>query len=123
MQIRDTSIELKGLRFFAYHGALPHEQKTGNYYKVSLIVTFDATAVMRSDDLTPGINYADLYTLISEEMAIPSQLLEHVAHRILTHIGTQFPTVLSATVSITKQTPPIPGFHGDGITFSASASY
>lgn len=123
MEIKDTTIELKNLRFYAYHGALPHERRVGNQFLVTLSVTFDASDVMQSDDLTQGINYADLHDAIRTEMRIPSQLLEHVAHRILTRIGTDFTTVKTATITITKSTPPIPAFQGEGVSFSATAVY
>lgn len=123
MHLHDSSIELRDLRFYAYHGALPHEERVGNHYLVTLRVHFDATSVMESDDLTRGINYADLHTLVGREMSQPSQLLEHVAYRILRRIGEDFGIVTSAYVAITKVTPPIRGFSGSGISFSASAEY
>lgn len=123
MKLHDTRIELKELNFYSYHGALPHERRIGNHFVVSLTVSFDATQVMQSDDLTLGVNYANLYTLVSEEMSTDSQLLEHVAHRILSRIGQDYSRITSATVSITKTTPPISGFKGHGITFTASATY
>ena len=40
---------------------------------------------------------------------VPSNLLEHVAGRILRHFRSMFPEITSATVSISKLNPPLGG--------------
>ena len=53
----------------------------------------------------------------------PSDLLEHVAYRILQELETASLSINRASVSITKVQPPIKGFRGDGATFSAEATF
>ena len=36
-----TKIELKSMRFYAYHGVDPQETRVGNWFIVDLVVTVD----------------------------------------------------------------------------------
>jgi dihydroneopterin aldolase len=62
---------------------------------------------MQSDEVADTLNYAELYDLVKEEMAIPSKLLEHVAGRIVKGINERFPKVSSIELKITKKNPPM----------------
>ena len=77
-----TSIELNRIRFFSYHGVAEQERRVGNDYEVSLRVDYPLERAMESDSLCDTLDYAALYALVSAEMSVPSQLLEHVAGRI-----------------------------------------
>ncbi len=122
MKITSSHLRIERMRIYAYHGALPHERKAGNEYLVSLEVHFDAARAMMADTLADTINYADLYTLVEEEMASPSDLIEHVCGRILARLMETYPQVGAATVEIDKCTPPIHGFNAESVRFSASVS-
>lgn len=117
------TITLSGLSFFAYHGLLPHEKRVGNTFEVNLTLHFPATEVMESGDLEKGINYAEVYQILQQEMEIATELLETLTYRILQRLGTEFPLLTSATLAITKLAPPIPNFDGEGVSFSATAHY
>ena len=56
------------------------------------------------------VNYAALYSVVEREMAVPSKLLEHVAHRIIEAVKRDFPTVTGGEITISKLRPP---FHCD----------
>ena len=102
------TVTLNKLRFYAYHGALPQERVVGGDYEVTLRVTLPATpAACEHDQLCGTVNYADLYQLVKSEMAIPANLLEHVAWRIGKAVRSHHPEVESVSVSITKVNPPI----------------
>lgn len=103
------TIELKGMQFFAYHGVFPEEREKGNDFVVDLCCKYDISAAMGSDNLADTLNYAAVYNLISEQMAIPSNLLEHVAGRIASEIEREFPEILHFSISIAKQNPPVQG--------------
>ena len=96
-----TSIHIGTLRFYAHHGVLPQEQKVGNYFKV------ETTLV--TDELTDTLNYAEVCQIISDEMAIPSRLLEHVAGRIINSLRSHYPQITGGRLIVTKEKPPIPG--------------
>ena len=94
MRISDFGImELSGLEFHAYHGCLESEKKEGNRF----IVDFKA-------------DYSVIYELIRKEMETPSELLEHVASRILNAVRDQFSHALPLIkVTVTKCQPPVGG--------------
>ena len=98
---------LRGVRFYAFHGVMPQEQKVGGEFLVDLKVGYPIEAAMQSDEVADTLNYAELYDLVKEEMAIPSKLLEHVAGRIVKGINERFPKVSSIELKITKKNPPM----------------
>ena len=77
----DSYIFINGVRFHAYHGVMPQERVVGADFTVDVKVGYDMTQAIDSDNITHAINYAQVADIIAREMAIPSQLLEHVAGR------------------------------------------
>ena len=102
-------IELEGMEFKAYHGCLPHEKVRGNNFTVDFRGELDLSAAAESDNLDDTLNYADIYDIVSEEMSIPSELLENVAGRIVQAIAARFPQVESFSGRISKSRPPVDG--------------
>ena len=102
-----SSITLKALRFYAYHGVLPQERTVGGDYEVTVKADVDLSQAMESDNVENTVNYADLYEVIRQEMAVPSQLLEHVAGRMARRILNDFPTVDMLHVEVVKLNPPM----------------
>ena len=113
MQVESGYIVLKEVRFHAFHGVMPQERRVGADFLVTLRLGYDLTKAMLSDDVKDTLNYAEVYHVVQEEMAIPSALLEHVAGRIANAILRQFPTVRSIDLELTKQNPPM-GADSDG---------
>lgn len=105
----NSKIELKELKFYAYHGVLPQETLVGNNYIINIILTTPLDKAISSDDLDDTINYATVYNLIKQEMAIPSKLLEHVAGRILHSLKFNFPQITRIQLSLSKLNPPLGG--------------
>lgn len=102
-------IELCGMHFFAHHGCFHEEKVIGNHFVVDFEVWTSTRAASVSDDLNDTINYQLIYDMVKEEMAVPSNLLEHVAGRILHRFRTAFPDVERARISIAKLNPPLGG--------------
>ncbi|EKD31791.1 MAG: hypothetical protein ACD_77C00249G0003 [uncultured bacterium] len=102
-------VELVNMEFYAYHGHFREEQIIGNKFIVNLSAETDLSTPGKSDDLNDALNYQELYTLIREEMEIPSKLLENVALRIINRIRTTYPKVTWAEVSVSKLNPPLGG--------------
>jgi len=102
-------VSLVGLEFFAYHGYYDEEQKMGNKYAVDLIVRADLHRAAEQDVLSQTVNYEDLYTVVKEEMARKSRLLEHIGYNIIHTIFSQFPPVDEVEITISKFNPPIGG--------------
>ena len=107
MKIEESYVFLRNVRFHAFHGVLPQERQVGGEFLLSLRVGYPLARAMESDGVGDTLNYATLFDLVKQEMDIPSQLLEHVAGRIVKAIGEQFPKVSSIHLKITKKNPPM----------------
>lgn len=113
MKLMSSKIYLRNVRFHAFHGVLPQEGIVGNDYLVNLVLDYDFSSAMKTDDLQGTINYAEVYQKVREEMAVPSKLLEHVAGRIAHRLFSDFPEIQKLQLSITKVNPPM-GADSDG---------
>lgn len=97
------------MEFYAYHGCLESERRDGNRFSVNLEFDYDSAAAAESDDLEKAVNYAEVFDIVSREMAIPSNLLENVTWRILQAIHAAFPQITFLNVAVTKYNPPVAG--------------
>ena len=109
MKILSSSIELKKVRIYAYHGTVLQERTVGNDYELRLKVFFDVSGAMESDAIRDTVNYADLYDILKCEMMRPSNLLEHVAGRIIASVRKNFPGITGGELEIVKVKPPVAG--------------
>jgi dihydroneopterin aldolase len=107
MRVEKSYVVLKEVRFHARHGVMPQERKVGGDFTVSLRVGVDLSRPVVSDDVADTLNYAALYEVVKREMAIPSQLLEHVAGRIGQAVFDAFPQTMSIDLTLTKLNPPM----------------
>ena len=102
-----TYIRLEKLRFRAFHGVLPQERTVGGDFEVTLRIGYPWQQAMESDKVGDTLDYAAVYRLVRAEMALPSQLLEHVAGRIVKALLRDFPQITSVDLWLTKVTPPM----------------
>ena len=102
-------IKLKNIRTFSYHGCLIEEGKIGSDYLVNLEVKTDLRKSSISDDLKDTVDYVLLNRIVVEEMDIRSDLLEHVAHRIVNRIFDEIAAISRIIVQVSKLNPPIGG--------------
>ena len=93
-----TFIRIEKLRIRAFHGVLPQERQVGGDFTVTLRIGYPWQR---------ALDYAAVYRLVRSEMAVPSQLLEHVAGRIVQALLRQFPVISSIDLWLTKVTPPM----------------
>lgn len=107
--LSDAQIMLRGLTFFAFHGVLLEERQQGNRFVVDLVLEADISRAVCTDNLSDTVNYAEVYEVVRREMAVPSQLLEHVCGRIATALLDAFAPLQRVRVSVTKRNPPIEG--------------
>ena len=113
MKLMSSKIYLRNVRFHAFHGVLPQEGIVGNDYLVNLVLDYDFSSAMQTDDLQGTLNYAEVYQKVRKEMVVPSKLLEHVAGRIAHRLFSDFPEIQKLQLSITKVNPPM-GADSDG---------
>ncbi len=102
-------IHLKNIRTFSYHGCLVEESKIGSDYRVDLLIHTDLTPSAQSDKLSDTVDYVLLNRIVTEEMAIRSELLEHVTSRIIKRVLSDSPSVKKIQVKVSKLNPPIGG--------------
>lgn len=116
-------IQLDRLAFHAFHGVLPQEKAIGGNFEVDLLLDIDdadARSALFADRLEGTVNYAEVYDLVKAEMAVPSELLEHVAARMAVKLIHTFRLLRQVKVTLRKCVPPITGFSGAGISVSFS---
>ncbi|MBQ9362013.1 MAG: dihydroneopterin aldolase [Bacteroidaceae bacterium] len=101
------AILINGLRIYAYHGILPQERTVGATFTIDLKIDTDFTLAMESDRLDGTISYAEVCEVVKREMAIPSQLLEHVGGRIIKALHKQFPKAKAIRLRLMKDNPPM----------------
>ncbi|MFT0714001.1 dihydroneopterin aldolase [Flagellimonas lutimaris] len=102
-------IRLKNVRIHSNHGCLKEEMLIGSDYRVDLEVTADLAKPAISDQLIETVDYVHLNNIIKEEMTVRSNLLEHVAKRIIDRIFGEIPEVTEVEVEVSKINPPIGG--------------
>ena len=102
-------IELEGMEFHSFHGGLEREMIAGNLFVVDFKGELDMRAAAESDNLEDALNYAEIYDVVAAEMAVPSELLEHIAGRIVKALAEKFPQLDSFSVRVSKRRPPVAG--------------
>jgi len=107
MKISTAYIILKEIRCYAYHGVAPQETLIGNEYIIDLKLKVNVGKAARTDEVTDTVNYAEVYQVIKEEMAVPSKLLEHVGGRMAQKLFDRFPCAEEIELRISKRNPPM----------------
>ena len=103
-----TRIHIERLRVHARHGVLPQERTVGADFFVTLTAEVDTGMEALIDDRLQGtVSYADLCADIRRLMQQPAQLLEHAAWTMARALLEDYPRILSLTLRIDKQTPPV----------------
>ncbi len=86
-----SKISLENMEFHAFHGCLEHEKTLGNTFIVSITMELDTKLAAETDNLEHTLNYQLVYDVVKTQMQLPSQLIEHIAERILDHLMRSFP--------------------------------
>lgn len=110
-----SKIILENLKIYAFHGVLPEEKIIGTTFILNVEVHADLWKATETDDLQDTINYAAINDILHAEMAIPSQLLEHVIGRIFKKLQVSFPQITFIKIKLTKTNPPMRG-EMDGVS-------
>ena len=98
---------VKNIRLHAFHGVMPQERITGNDYLVSVSADCPLAVAAESDSVDDTLNYAHIYNIVKEEMALQSNLVEHVAGRIVRRVLAEFPLADNVRVEVVKLNPPM----------------
>ncbi len=103
------TIEVNGIKLYAFHGCLPEEGKIGGNYLVDVSLKTDFTEAAITDELIKTVDYVDINKIVKEEMAIRSKLIEHVGQRIFNRIKKEVQNVDKLKIKVVKICPPING--------------
>jgi dihydroneopterin aldolase len=103
------TIEVNGIKVYAFHGCLEEEGKIGGNYLVDVMLNTNFSIASKNDDLTQTIDYVDINKIVCEEMAIRSKLIEHVGQRIINRIKLEIKNIDYLKIKVTKICPPING--------------
>ena len=104
-----ATILLEGIEFFSYHGHYKEEQIIGTKFILDIEFDYESTSAEQSDRLHDALNYQEVYQVVKKEMGITSNLIEHVARRILSALHLTFPGITKARVKIAKMNPQLGG--------------
>lgn len=104
-----ATITLRNMQFYAHHGCFDEERKIGTNFSVDVTFSYDATVAAESDDIATAVNYAEVFNIVKEQMAVPSHLIENVAMRIKRALLEHFPAITDLTVTLYKINPPLGG--------------
>lgn len=102
-----TTIYLRDLRFYAYHGVGVQETLIGNEFVVNLRMEVDMRQAMATDEVNHTVSYADVHVAIADEMRTSSRLLEHVAGRVVNRLFSDFEAIQSVALELGKRNPPM----------------
>lgn len=106
-----TSVLLKDLQFFAFHGLYEEEKILGNDFKVNLEIGYTPQH-FPARNIEDTIDYAAVYQLVKNRMKIPTPLLETLVAEIAMDILAQFSLSDYVTITVEKMRPPVPQFIG-----------
>lgn len=106
-------IDLRGLKFFAYHGVLAEEQRRGQAFTVD--VRLDCPGPPPAGDHIDGtVDYAAVYETIRQVVTGgPYQLIETVARKAAVTVLAEFAPVGRVAVTVHKPGAPLPGAFDD----------
>jgi len=102
-------IQIEGMEFYAFHGHFEVEKVAGNRFLVNLSIEADCSKAAQTDHLEDALDYQKAYLVVKEEMAVPCDLLEHVAQRIINRLKSEFPEAWKVKVKVSKMNPPMGG--------------
>jgi len=103
------TIEVNGIKLYAFHGCLPEEGRIGGHYLVDVSLQTNFTEAAITDELIKTVDYVDINKIVKEEMAIRSKLIEHVGQRIFNRIKKEIQNVDKLRIKVIKICPPING--------------
>lgn len=103
------SIEVTGIKLYAFHGCMDEEARIGGNYIVEVYLETDFSEAALNDELSQTIDYVQINAIVTTEMAIRSKLIEHVGQRIWTRLTNEINGIIYLKLKIRKLIPPING--------------
>lgn len=102
-------IFVEGIKIYAHHGCFKEEAIIGTNFLVDVELDVDLSQPANTDNIADAVNYQAVFSIIKEQMAIRSNLLEHVGKRIVEAIFNQFNEVQKIRLKVSKLNVPLGG--------------
>jgi dihydroneopterin aldolase len=102
-------IEVSGIKVYCYHGCMEEEALIGGHYIVDVEIKTNFSNSFKSDELQDTVDYVAINSIVKEEMAIRSKLIEHVGYRIIQRLKVEVSGIIEAKIKVIKLSPPIDG--------------
>ncbi len=102
-------IFVEGIKIYAYHGCYKEETAIGTNFLINVELDVDLEKPSQTDNIEDTVNYQSVFTVVKEQMAIPSKLLEHVSKRIIDALMEKFITVDKIKLKVAKLNVPLGG--------------
>lgn len=104
--MRTWQIKIENVKFFSFHGLFPEERVLGNEFTISVSVDRISNESF-SENLEQSLDYGLLYSVCSEVMCKPVDLLETICEQIVEKIQLICPDYRLIEISVTKDHPPL----------------
>ena len=119
--LTDT-LRLRNLRFFAYHGLHPEENRLGQTFEVDVDLCGDFSAAGLGDDPNLAPDYVQVCRVVEEVVTGQRfKLVEALAEHIAQAVGAAFAPV-EVVVRVRKPHPPVP-LAFDGVEVELRRTY
>lgn len=106
--LRMDTIQIKGMRIFAYHGVGPEEKRDGQPFVLDIAMKADLSRARRSDDLEDTVNYAAVVEAVRAAFTAQSyDLIERAAQAVCDAVLEGFPPVQEVQVLLKKPEAPV----------------
>jgi len=105
-----AELNIKGMRFYGYHGVYAYEREQGGEYEVDVCLRWKPTVQrILNDELSSTINYEVIYATAKKIMDTPVDLIEHLAILLFRAILDNLPADTYLQVKVRKLAPPLGG--------------
>lgn len=103
-----TTIELKDLTFYAYHGVLEEEARLGQRFKVDVTLRLVEGLEFTEDSPECTVNYVDVFAVVKDSFVEKRyHLIERAAEAIAIAVIDRFNKVEEVTVKVKKPAVPV----------------
>lgn len=104
-----TTLRLKNMVFYGYHGVYSAEKELGQRIEVDVELVSDLTGAGKADDFDQTIDYVDIFTMVKEIVEEGQyNLMEGIATAILDQLNSSY-DLEQVTVRVRKPQPPVGG--------------
>jgi dihydroneopterin aldolase len=103
-------IIIKNMKFYAYHGVLPSERESGQFFHIDLEMYTDLAEAGESDELKDTVDYSEVFNLIKNiNENNKFKLIEKLAETIINTLLAKYSQLDKVKISVKKPNAPIKG--------------